>query len=126
LSYCSWYLQLEELDLSLNKFKNGMNPSIGRLRHLKKLSLNYCEIQALPDSFWDLKEVGVLVQEIYQFQLELLQNNVYYHYHSRICFTNIFTDEWRVMHKALIVAKVHRCLCSLLQKKGFGNRKLKV
>jgi len=50
-------LQLEELDLEGNFFEGGLSPAIGRLKQLKKLDLNWCNLTNIPDSIGDLEQV---------------------------------------------------------------------
>jgi len=85
-------LQLEKLDLSLNSLKNGINPIIGRLRHLKKLDLNQCKLKDLPDKFGDLEAVGILSKVNYQSMLEPLKVVDHYHYLIRKTCRHDFTD----------------------------------
>jgi len=50
-------LQLEELDLSSNKFADGLTDAIGKLDRLRKLRLCKCGLPNVPNSIGDLKQV---------------------------------------------------------------------
>ena len=50
-------MQLEELRLADNDFSEGVNPTIGRLRCLKKLDLYMCSLKSVPDCLGDLEMV---------------------------------------------------------------------
>jgi len=46
-----------DYDRDWNDFSNGISPAIGRLTQLQKLDLYCCNINALPYSIGDLKQV---------------------------------------------------------------------
>jgi len=64
------FLQLEELSLSSNNFSCGLNPALGRLRLLKKLDLELCELTTLPECLGDLEQVSAFKAALFcSFQL---------------------------------------------------------
>lgn len=58
-------LQLEELDLSRNDFSEGLNPAIGRLGRLKKLSLSSCKLKVVPDWIESLQVVCTFCTDVF-------------------------------------------------------------
>jgi len=58
----SFVLQLEELSLGGNCFAGGLTRAIGRLKRLKKLDLDHCELNKIPGSIRHLEQVSCIVK----------------------------------------------------------------